>query len=157
MAFTIYGIENVSFGSFKNGGLLLILLFFYDIFWVFGSEVMVTVAKGLDVPIKFLFPKAIEGFSMLGLGDVVIPGAFIALALRFDYFIKDKKEGNANNYFNATFGSYPIALGVTIAVMYLFDSPQPALLYLVPGCLISLALVAIFKKQIDHVWIFSEE
>jgi minor histocompatibility antigen H13 len=30
------------------------LLFFYDIFWVFGTEVMVTVAKNLDGPIKLL-------------------------------------------------------------------------------------------------------
>mmetsp|Transcript_35682 Transcript_35682/g.6434 ORF Transcript_35682/g.6434 Transcript_35682/m.6434 type:complete len:105 (-) Transcript_35682:519-833(-) len=104
---------------------------------------MVTVAKGLDIPIKFMFPKAIEGFSMLGLGDVVIPGAFIALALRFDYFIKSKKDEGPNSYFNATFASYPIALGVTIIIMYFFDAAQPALLYLVPGCLISLGIVAI--------------
>ena len=27
-------------------------LFFYDIFWVFGTDVMVTVAKLADAPIK---------------------------------------------------------------------------------------------------------
>lgn len=40
---------------------------------------MVTVAKSFDAPIKLLFPKNIFSgealkFSMLGLGDIVIPG-----------------------------------------------------------------------------------
>lgn len=39
----------------------------------------VDVAKGLDAPIKLLFPKdlalsATKGFTMLGLGDIIIPG-----------------------------------------------------------------------------------
>jgi minor histocompatibility antigen H13 len=55
---------------------------------VFGTDVMVTVAKSFDAPIKLLFPQF--GFdadsrpSMLGLGDIVIPGIFIALLLRYD-------------------------------------------------------------------------
>jgi len=46
------------------GLILLSLLFFYDIFWVFGSKlftkdgksVMVEVATGFDGPIKLLMP-----------------------------------------------------------------------------------------------------
>jgi len=47
---------------------------------------MVTVAKSFDVPIKLLFPYAWnpEKFSMLGLGDIVIPGIFVALCLKYD-------------------------------------------------------------------------
>lgn len=44
---------------------------------------MVTVATSLDVPIK-LVAKTAQGSSMLGLGDVVVPGMMIAMALRFD-------------------------------------------------------------------------
>ena len=45
---------------------MLIGLFFYDVFWVFGStpvfgsNVMVTVAKGVQAPIKLLFPRLME-------------------------------------------------------------------------------------------------
>lgn len=57
----------------KKGG-----LFLYDIFWVFGTDVMVTVAKAFDAPVKLLFPRDIfaqeSQYSMLGLGDIVIPG-----------------------------------------------------------------------------------
>mmetsp|Transcript_11869 Transcript_11869/g.8268 ORF Transcript_11869/g.8268 Transcript_11869/m.8268 type:complete len:107 (+) Transcript_11869:629-949(+) len=75
-------------GSFKTGFLMLTLLFFYDIFFVFGTDVMLTVAKNIDAPIKLLFPKdwseSPPKYSLLGLGDIVIPGVFIAMALRFD-------------------------------------------------------------------------
>ena len=56
---------------------------------------MVTVAKSLDVPIKLVFPRpgpvddptAKASHAMLGLGDVVLPGIMIGLALRFDLFL----------------------------------------------------------------------
>jgi minor histocompatibility antigen H13 len=38
------------------GFVLLGGLFFYDIFFVFGTDVMVTVAVSMDVPIKVLPP-----------------------------------------------------------------------------------------------------
>lgn len=63
-------------------------LFVYDIFWVFGTDVMVTVAKNINGPIKLMFPKNVledpSDCSILGLGDIVIPGIFMALCLRFD-------------------------------------------------------------------------
>lgn len=43
--------------SFKIGAGVLIALFFYDIFFVFGTDVMITVAKNIDGPIKLLVPK----------------------------------------------------------------------------------------------------
>lgn len=59
------------------------------------SPMMVTVAKSLDVPIKLVFPRpapaddttAQPSHAMLGLGDVVLPGIMIGLALRFDLFL----------------------------------------------------------------------
>lgn len=67
-------------------------LFFYDIFWVFGTDVMVTVAKSIDAPIKLQFPFTAlneEGveiikYSMLGLGDIVVPGIFVGMTLKYD-------------------------------------------------------------------------
>lgn len=56
---------------------------------------MVTVAKSLDIPIKLLFPRppapdadpAVQQLAMLGLGDIVLPGIMIGLALRFDLYL----------------------------------------------------------------------
>jgi len=52
LSFSISGITYLSLGSYKVGAILLCGLFFYDIFWVFGTDVMVTVAKSFDAPIK---------------------------------------------------------------------------------------------------------
>lgn len=56
---------------------------------------MVTVAKSLDVPIKLVFPRpaaaddptSAPSHAMLGLGDIVLPGIMIGLALRFDLYL----------------------------------------------------------------------
>jgi len=56
---------------------------------VSSGDMQVSVAKNFDAPIKLLFPRAAAAgaekpFSMLGLGDIVIPGVFVALLLRYD-------------------------------------------------------------------------
>jgi len=98
ICFCLQGIHRFSLGTFKIAAILLVGLFFYDIFWVFGTDVMVTVAKSIDGPIKLLFPRSLikneDGkidMSLLGLGDIVIPGFFIALLLRFDA-VRDEKR-----------------------------------------------------------------
>lgn len=47
---------------------------------------MITVATTLDVPIKLTFQTGM-GKSMLGLGDIVIPGMMIGWALRLDLWM----------------------------------------------------------------------
>mmetsp|Transcript_37950 Transcript_37950/g.33979 ORF Transcript_37950/g.33979 Transcript_37950/m.33979 type:complete len:119 (+) Transcript_37950:509-865(+) len=88
VAFSIGGIESLVLPNFQIGFILLWGLFFYDIFWVYGTDVMLTVAKSVDAPIKLIFPINLfvdePNFSMLGLGDIVIPGVFIALCLKYD-------------------------------------------------------------------------
>ena len=103
----VSAIQSLFLGNFKNGFALLVFLFFYDIFFVFGTDVMLTVAKSIDAPIKLLFPtdwQAINEetgepepkFSLLGLGDIVIPGIFMALCLRFDV-IKSLNTSKVNS------------------------------------------------------------
>ena len=66
---------------------------------------MVTVAKSLDVPIKLVFPRPgtpekPSSEAMLGLGDVVLPGIMIGLALRFDlflFYLRQQKKVTASN------------------------------------------------------------
>lgn len=95
--FSVVALKGISLSTTKTGLLLLWLLFFYDIFWVYGTDVMVTVAKNLDLPIKLVFPFLnSEGDvvkSMVGLGDIVLPGIFISLCLKFDIDRAFKKHG----------------------------------------------------------------
>lgn len=166
MAFAMQGIEMLSLGSFVNGFVLLSLLFVYDVFWVFGTNVMVTVAKSIDGPIKLIFPKEV-GTSMLGLGDIVVPGIFIALMLRLDEHLaktSGKAAGHPSKhlpagdtfYFNVTMVGYIVGLLATVAVMYWFEAAQPALLYLVPTCLGAPMTAAFLKGQFAQLWNFTE-
>ncbi|KAM0273904.1 hypothetical protein ACHAQH_008140 [Verticillium albo-atrum] len=69
--------------TFPTGTLILCGLFVYDIVMVFYTPYMITVATKLDAPIKLTFASAAKS-SILGLGDIVVPGMVMALALRFD-------------------------------------------------------------------------
>ncbi|KAE9609160.1 putative presenilin/signal peptide peptidase [Lupinus albus] len=153
LSFCIQGIEMLSLGSFKTGAILLAGLFVYDIFWVFFTPVMVSVAKSFDAPIKLLFPtfNSARPFSMLGLGDIVIPGIFVALALRFDV-----SRGKQPQYFKSAFLGYAFGLALTIVVMNWFQAAQPALLYIVPSVLGSLAAHCIWNGDVKQLLEFDE-
>ena len=78
-----------------TGTLILGALFIYDIYFVFFTPLMVTVATQLDIPAKLLFPRpsrpnedpTVQALSMLGLGDIIVPGMMIGFALRFDLYL----------------------------------------------------------------------
>lgn len=196
--------------TFGTGSLILTSLFFYDIYFVFFTPVMVHVAKNLDVPIKLMFPRTDEtgepAHAMLGLGDIVIPGMMICLALRFDIFLyyrlkgtqKAKIEGLDDEiakpeyqratglwgerfwapsirtkepelkppyhdarafpkvYFTASLVGYVAGMITTLVVMQKFNHAQPALLYLVPGILISLWGTAFVRGEVRLMLDFSD-
>ena len=187
MAFSVFGIENLTLGEYKVGLILLSLLFFYDIFWVFYTPVMVSVAKKMEGPVKLMFPKLKEAieqmrkekgedneyagkpydpreYNMIGLGDIVIPGIYVALMLRFDIYLykKAKKDiakfGFKNmKYFLVTFIFYNLGIVITLCSTYFFNHAQPALLYLVPCTLISSTFTALINGDIKTLWKFNEE
>ena len=185
LCFALQGIEYLSIDSVQIGAVLLAGLFFYDIFWVFFTPVMVSVARSFDAPIKLLFPhvalSAISGterpFSMLGLGDIVIPGLYVAMILRMDNArlaaaaapkkaltrSASKKSATASRtakhdgkgvptYFNAVAIGYVVGIVTTIVVMNVFDAAQPALLYIVPGVLGATFIRAALAREIGIVW-----
>lgn len=165
MCFAISAIEMMALGGFKVAAILLSGLFVYDIFWVFGTDVMVTVAKSVDHPIKLVWPKSgfwATDFSMIGLGDLVLPGILIAMLLRFD---RDRRNRNAANgrkddgniYFNVCMLSYAVGLIVTVVVMHTFKAAQPALLYLVPATLGSTLFVAWRRGEVQMLMDYKEE
>lgn len=94
-------LQFISPTTFWTGTMILSSLFVYDIYFVFFTPLMITVATKLDIPAKLLFPRPSEDSSkqplaMLGLGDIVLPGIMIGLALRFDLYLfyLRKQRGN---------------------------------------------------------------
>lgn len=91
LSIAVFSIGIIRVESFAVACAFLVGLFFYDIFWVFGTDVMMTVATKIEAPVKFLFPAnpALMStrpypFSVLGLGDIVVPGVMAVLARRID-------------------------------------------------------------------------
>lgn len=163
-------VDALALSDFKSGAILLSGLFFYDIFWVFGSKrvfgdnVMVSVAKQFEGPIKLMFPKFAgagpKDLSMLGLGDIVIPGLFVALTLRFDTRfvpLKNPMPTSSLPYFWATATAYVLGLVATIVALTVFNAAQPALLYLVPACLIASLGCAIMRGEFKTLLAYTEE
>ena len=174
LAVSMIGMMNL--GSYKTAAMLLCGLFLYDIFWVFGTDVMVSVVRGFDAPIKIVWPRS--GFlapllsqthrsmnlSMLGLGDIAIPGFFIALMLHFDRALERiaKKDDKINVpqscfYYRTSLLAYVLALISTFVAMHWSGHAQPALLYIVPWLLIVSISVAFFRGHLSLLWNFTEE
>lgn len=159
LAFAVNAVELLHLNNVVTGCILLSGLFFYDIFWVFGTDVMVTVAKSFEAPIKLVFPQDLlqnglsaNNFAMLGLGDIVIPGIFIALLLRFDHSLKRKTK----TYFHASVIAYFLGLMATIFVMHVFKHAQPALLYLVPACVGTPLGLALLKGDLKTMFKYDD-
>ena len=129
--FSVVALKSLNLSTTKTGLFLLWALFFYDIFWVYGTDVMVTVAKNLDLPIKLVFPylnaEETVAYSMVGLGDIVLPGLFISFCLKYDIdqaFKKNKVISSFKdielNYFNLAFVGYFYGIIETFLAMFIF-------------------------------------
>ncbi|ODV87074.1 hypothetical protein CANARDRAFT_5631 [[Candida] arabinofermentans NRRL YB-2248] len=158
--------------SFKPAFIILVFFFFYDIYFVFGSNVMMEVATKIDIPVKLLIPMRANrelneiSMSMLGLGDLIIPGMAISLCLRYDLFKHHKEHPNTEYYhlqkfkkpyFTCALISYAIGLITTIIVLHVYKHGQPALLYLSPALLISIVGMAIKKGDLKNLLKYNED
>lgn len=121
---------------------------------------MVSVAKGLESPIKLKFPfnPSLEKFSILGLGDMVVPGIFVAQCLKFDVdnFLEKNNTTNFSKfrslYFNLSLIGYFASILMCYICMTYFEAAQPALLYLVPGLTLFSILPALILGQFKKFW-----
>jgi hypothetical protein len=142
--------------SFKVGAAFLSFAFLYDVFWVFyshllfGESVMIYVATHVDLPMKLecpyfsLFPVP-HYCSLIGLGDLVLPGLVIVFARRIDSI-----EGSP--YFKVSLAAYTLALLACGAVLVIFKSGQPALMYISPALICSLLFMAWRRKEMHKLW-----
>lgn len=81
---------------------------------------MVVVATGLDIPIKLVMPYIfhavpITSCSLLGLGDILIPGIFICFMARFG-----TEVAKTNAYYYGAMIAYILALLACGACLFIF-------------------------------------
>jgi signal peptide peptidase-like protein 2B len=168
---------------------LLAMAFCYDIFFVFLSplifheSVMVKVATGTEptedasfcekypsdsgcetteLPMLLLLPRLDDfegGYTMLGLGDIVLPGLLLSFACRYDYTCALGKSNVGPSsrqrwpvHWLLVCCGYALGLALANAAVYLMDMGQPALLYLVPCTLGPLSLKAQRDGTLRELW-----
>mmetsp|Transcript_73466 Transcript_73466/g.209005 ORF Transcript_73466/g.209005 Transcript_73466/m.209005 type:complete len:446 (-) Transcript_73466:211-1548(-) len=178
MCLCVLFLSVIRFSNMKVAALLLSMAFLYDIFFVFISpyffseSVMVKVATGnqptadpdycekyptdsdcqsTELPMLLLLPRIDDytgGYTMLGLGDIVLPGLLVAFAARYDVSIGARIPWN----FLLMVAGYSVGLMMANVAVYVMEMGQPALLYLVPCTLGILTLKARREGTLHDLW-----
>ncbi|XP_022262970.1 signal peptide peptidase-like 2B isoform X2 [Canis lupus familiaris] len=145
VAFCLYMLKTIRLPTFKS-----------------GNSIMVEVATGpsdsatheklpmvLKVPRLNASPLALcdRPFSLLGFGDILVPGLLVAYCHRFDIQVQSSRV-----YFVACTVAYGIGLLVTFMALALMQRGQPALLYLVPCTLITSCALALWRRELGMFW-----
>ncbi|XP_041750789.2 signal peptide peptidase-like 2A isoform X1 [Coregonus clupeaformis] len=87
-------------------------------------------------------------FSILGYGDIIVPGLLVSYCSRFDVWVNSPKK----IYLFCCCIAYLCGMVVTFAVMLVTKMGQPALLYLVPVTLLVSALLAWRRGEMRQFW-----
>ncbi|KAG0377439.1 hypothetical protein BGX24_006108 [Mortierella sp. AD032] len=166
-------VQVFSLESFKAGIALLGGLCISDVYWTYGSsEIVNTVVKQVDIPIKVIFPRLLLAlplgkaykFASLGLGEIIAPGLFVALCLRYDQHRAGRKNpslgrstGFRKPYFIASLAAYVLALGAQFYVSHTMLTAQPTLVYLSVACILSVFLTASVRGESKQVFGYTSE
>ena len=130
---------------------------------------------GDPLPMLLTVPRLDDyagGASLLGLGDIVLPGLLLSFAARLDAAKQLRGIIGGGNgvthsytcpkhrfcrfcnggYFPPLVVAYAVGLFMANAAVYLMDQGQPALLYLVPCCLGTMAFMAWTRNEMVGLW-----
>ncbi|XP_024428674.2 signal peptide peptidase-like 2C [Desmodus rotundus] len=170
MAYCLFVLQRVRLPKLKNCTSFLLALLAFDVFFVFitplltrtGESIMVEVASGPAdsssherLPMVLRVPRLSfsaltlcdQPFTILGFGDIVVPGFLVAYCHRFDVQMRSRQV-----YFVACTVAYAVGLLVTFAAMVLMQMGQPALLYLVSSTLLTSLAVAACRQELTLFW-----
>lgn len=140
-----FAVMSIRIEKFTSAGPFLWSLLIYDAFFVYSTDVMTSVARNLDGPVKLLYRKR-YGVSVLGLGDVVIPGLFVSICSRFDAFLF-RVLRKRSPYWVVSISGYALGLILTDIVCAITHSGQPALIFIVPSITIPIIVLALIRKE----------
>ncbi|CAF3183641.1 unnamed protein product [Rotaria sp. Silwood2] len=128
-----------------------------------NPSVMEQVALGIGtngevVPLLFILPAFIPENevdpcatiqkSMLGYGDIILPGILLTFCKIFDIASNNRWP----IYYIQSIISYFIGLSLTHVALYLMNTAQPALLYLVPCLLLSTIITGLCRRELKELY-----
>lgn len=86
-------------------------------------------------------------YSLLGFGDIIVPGLLIAYCRRFEVRLT-----SSCSYYSSCAIAYAVGMVLTFVVLALTKMGQPALLYLVPFTLITSSVIAWRRREMKMFW-----
>ncbi|CAF0972651.1 unnamed protein product [Adineta ricciae] len=115
-------------------------------------------ANGETVPLLFALPMFIPESeidpcvtvrkSMLGFGDIILPGILLTFCKIYDI-------ASANRwpvYYLQSLIAYFVGLALTHVALYLMNTAQPALLYIVPCILLSTITTSLIRRELKELF-----
>merc|ERR550539_1417543 len=127
-----------------------------------GKSVMVEVATGGDtgeqLPMVLKVPHLSSTqefaracgvpYSMLGFGDILVPGLLLSYCHSFDLFVGTP----CKLYWLVTNIAYTLGIVATFVSLYLMKAAQPALLFLVPFTLVPVFIISWLRGDLGAMW-----
>jgi signal peptide peptidase-like protein 2B len=119
---------------------------------------MIVVARGDrsgedGIPMLLKIPRLFDpwgGYSIIGFGDIILPGLLVAFSLRYDWLAKRNLR---SGYFLWAMSAYGLGLLVTYLALNLMDGHgQPALLYIVPFTLGTFLSLGKKRGELEILW-----
>ena len=109
---------------------------------------MIEVATQIDLPAKLVFSSFNEfgAGSLIGLGDLAIPGFYISYVTRFGFFYKTR------SYYIVHMLAYAMSLLLWIIIVSSGYGGQPALLYIVPALFLSTFILGAKRNEIKELF-----
>lgn len=123
---------------------------------------------GDPLPMLLTIPRIFDymgGSSLLGLGDIVLPGLLLSFAARYDEAKRligsSSREGRiarhdcsrqTKDYFPPLIVAYAVGLAMANVAVYVMNMGQPALLYLVPSCLGTMSFLGWRRGELNELW-----
>eukprot|EP00736_Rhodelphis_marinus_P008743 Rmarinus@m.27400 len=91
-----------------------------------------------------------KSYTLLGYGDIAIPGLFVSFCLEYDY--RHRPLPRFPVYYIAVCIAYAVGLTITYIALYGMRIAQPALFYIVPCTLGTVAFLAHAKGELRAMW-----
>eukprot|EP00043_Microstomoeca_roanoka_P029763 m.23096 g.23096 ORF g.23096 m.23096 type:complete len:641 (+) comp9430_c0_seq1:136-2058(+) len=176
LAFMVSALQTLRLPSFRVATALLSAFLLYDVFFVFitpyltkdRDSVMVKAATGggtsseslpLVLRVPRFSPSCFTGDSLLGFGDIIIPGLAVVYCAVFDIH-KPSSSDDARQasfltrhyYLVVAIFAYSFGLACTYIALASMQMAQPALLYLSPSVLLSLTAAAALRGELNSFW-----
>ena len=148
-----------------------------------GIPALQLASTKVDLPLKLLLPAGDGSGSVtiLGLGDITLPGVLCCLALRCDQAedgdVKEnltdsveapmspvpaivpsisqsysQSSGGERRLFSFALGGYTVGLSAAFLCSGIWRQAQPALIYIVPGIIGPLCIRAYYEGRLAQLW-----